>query len=141
MSDEPPTEQPISDDSALLKPKPKREQTEKQKAVWAKAQQTRLDNAKLKKEALLNAISEIESKKKKPKEEPPLAIEKPKPKPKVVYESGSEDEVVVVKKKKKKIVYESESESEEEAAPPPKPVKTKVVAAKLPETKPVIRFF
>ena len=138
MSNESPTEESISDESALLKPKPKREQTEKQKAVWAKAQQTRLDNAKLKKEALSKAITEIESKKKKPKEELPLAIEKPKPKPKVVYESDSEDEVVVVKKKKKKIVYESESE--EEAAPPP-PTPKKVIATKLPETKPVIRFF
>ena len=35
-------EEPVPDDSALLKPKPKREQTDKQKAVWAKAQQTRL---------------------------------------------------------------------------------------------------
>ena len=144
MSDDP-NEEPITDDS-LLKPKPKREQSEKQKAVWAKAQQTRLDNAKLKKEALSKAIEDI-AKKKKPKE-PPLAIEKaapPPPKPKIVYESESDDEVVVVKKKKKKpkVVYESEEESEEEPAPPPKPVKTKAAPApvKLPETKPAIRFF
>ena len=146
MSDEP-TDDSNIDESAPLKPKPKREQSEKQKAVWAKAQQTRLDNAKLKKEALSKAIEDI-AKKKKPKGEPPLAIEKaapPPPKPKIVYESESDDEVVVVKKKKKKpkVVYESESESEEEPAPPPKPVKTKAAPApvKLPETKPAIRFF
>ena len=48
-------EEPVAEDSALLKPKPKREQTEKQKAVWAKAQQTRLANAQLKKDALAKA--------------------------------------------------------------------------------------
>ena len=53
MSDEPTDDSNIDD--SILKPKPKREQTEKQKAAWAKAQQTRLDNAKLKKEFFLES--------------------------------------------------------------------------------------
>ena len=52
-------EEPVADDSALLKPKPKREQTDKQKAVWAKAQQTRLANAQLKKDALAKAYDTL----------------------------------------------------------------------------------
>ena len=103
-------DEPVVDDAALLKPKPKREKTDKQKEVWEKAQQTRLANAQLKKDALAKAKEEIENKKKKkvviepdepePESEPkPLA--KPKPKPKVVYESDSEPEVVVIKKKKR----------------------------------------
>mgnify|MGYP003649843058 CR=1 FL=1 len=133
-----------TEDSELLKPKPKREQSEKQKAVWAKAQQTRLDNAQLKKDALAKVKESIENKKKaEPEPEPakvPLAIKKPK----VVYESDSESEVVVIKKKKKKpIVYEEESSEEE--APPPPPRKQKVtpppIVAVPQKVSPVIRFF
>ena len=46
-------DEPVVDDAALLKPKPKREKTDKQKEVWEKAQQTRLANAQLKKDAFI----------------------------------------------------------------------------------------
>lgn len=133
---------PATDDSVLLKPKTKREKTEKQKAVWAKACETRISNAKLKKEALAKAKEEIENKKNKKSTEDLAVIEKPtKSKPKVVYESDSEPEVVVVKKKKKQVVYEEESsEDEAPAPPPPKKAKPPVVVAPAPKT-PIIRFF
>lgn len=149
------------DDSVLLKPKPKRNKTPAQQAVWDKACALRIANAKLKKDALANAKAEIENKKKgvapivappvvvdvpevkpevKPKASPPLA----KKKPKIVYESDSESEpeVIVVKKKKKKqqIVYEEES-SEDEAPPPVKKVKQLPVAVAQPARIPVVRFF
>lgn len=143
-------EEPVAEDSALLKPKQKREQSEKQKAVWAKAQQTRLANAQLKKDALAKAKEDIENKKKKKPvavpevEEPdePEVLAKPKAKPKVVYESDSEPEVVVVKRKKKKqqIVYEEES-SEDEAPPPPRRQKSVAPVAIPPKPVPIIRFF
>ena len=106
-------DEPVVDDAALLKSKPKREKSDKQKEVWAKAQQTRLENAQLKKDALAKAKEDIDNKKKKkvviePDEPEPVVLakpkekEQPKPKPKVVYESDSEPEVVVIKKKKKK---------------------------------------
>lgn len=132
---------PATDDSVLLKPKTKREKTEKQQAVWDKACETRINNAKLKKEALAKAKEEIENKKNKKSTSEDLAvIEKPtKSKPKVVYESDSEPEVIVVKKKKKQVVYQEES-SEDEAPPPPKKAKAPVVVAPAPKT-PIIRFF
>lgn len=133
---------PATDDSVLLKPKTKREKTEKQKAVWDKACETRINNAKLKKEALAKAKEEIENKKNKKSTEDLAVIEKPtKSKPKVVYESDSEPEVIVVKKKKKQVVYQEES-SEDEAPPPPPPKKAKppVVVASAPKA-PIIRFF
>jgi hypothetical protein len=133
---------PATDDSVLLKPKTKREKTEKQKAVWDKACETRINNAKLKKEALAKAKEEIENKKNKKSTDTDLAvIEKPtKAKPKVVYESDSEPEVVVVKKKKKQIVYEEESSEDEAPPPPPKKAKAPVVVAPAPKT-PIVRFF
>jgi len=133
-----------TEDSELLKQKPKREQSEKQKAVWAKAQQTRLDNAQLKKDALAKVKESIENKKKVEPEPEPAKVHLAIKKPKVVYESDSEPEVVVIKKKKKKqVVYEEES-SEEEAPPPPprkqKSVSTPVVAVPQ-KSAPIIRFF
>jgi len=122
---------PPTDDASLLKSKPKREQSDKQKEVWKKAQETRLANAKLKKDALAKAKEDIENKKK-PKPiinevlpTPSPLASKPKKEPKIIYEqeSDSEPEIVVVKKKKKKIIYEEESSEDE--IPVPKPRKTK----------------
>ena len=148
-------DEPVVDDAALLKQKPKREKTDKQKEVWAKAQQTRLGNAQLKKDALAKAKEDIENKKykktvnKAEPDEPELEPEpkskylaKPKPKPKVVYESDSEAEVVVIKKKKKQVIYEEESSEEE--APPPKKQKSAVVIPPIAipqKSGPIVRFF
>lgn len=138
-------EEPVADDSALLKPKPKREQSDKQKAVWAKAQQTRLGNAQLKKDALAKAKEDIENKKKKkpvPEVVEPEVLAKTKAKPKVVYESDSDPEIVVIKKKKKQVVYEEESSEDE--APPPRKQKSAappVVVAPPQKVVPIIRFF
>jgi hypothetical protein len=139
--DTPPATVPATDDSVLLKPKTKREKTEKQKAVWDKACETRINNAKLKKEALAKAKEEIENKKNKKYTEDLAVIDKPtKSKPKVVYESDSEPEVIVVKKKKKPVVYQEESSEDEAPPPPPKKAKVPVVVAPAPKT-PIIRFF
>jgi hypothetical protein len=153
------------DDSVLLKPKPKRIKTPAQQAVWDKACALRIANAKLKKDALANAKTEIENKKKggAPMVAPPVVVDVPeikqkakpespaaplaKKKPKIVYESESESEpeVIVVKKKKKKqqIVYE-EGSSEDEAPPPPKrssTVRHPAVVIAPPVKIPVVRFF
>lgn len=152
------------DDSVLLKPKPKRNKTPAQQAVWDKACALRIANAKLKKDALANAKAEIENKKKgvAPVVAPPVVVDVPevkqkakpespdaplaKKKPKIVYESESESEpeIVVVKKKKKKkqIVYEEESSEDE--APPVKrgaPPRHTPVAVAPPARIPVVRFF
>lgn len=139
------------DDSALLKPKPKRIKTPAQQAVWDKACALRIANAKLKRDALSDAKAEIENKKQKVKEpsqppDPPPALAKAKKTPKIVYEesSESEPEVIVVKKKKKKqqqVVYEEES-SEDEAPPPVKKAKPLPVAVAPPPVRiPIVRFF
>lgn len=140
----------IDDIELLKKPKPKRPQSDAQKAVWAKAQQTRLNNAKLKKDALNKAKEDIESAKAKASSpmSPPVDLAKPKVKssPKIVYQEESEDEpeVIVVKKKKKKppVIYQEESSSEEEAPPPKKvsiPRYSAPIAPMAP--KPIVRFF
>lgn len=143
----------IDDIELLKKPKPKRPQSDAQKAVWAKAQQTRLNNAKLKKDALNKAKEDIESAKAKATPptsmSPPVALAKPKVKssPKIVYQEESEDEpeVIVVKKKKKKppVIYQEESSSEEEAPPPPKKVSIPRYSAPVAPMapKPIVRFF
>jgi hypothetical protein len=149
--DESPAPPPV-DDSALLKPKPKREQSEKQKAVWAKAQQTRLDNAKAKREAAAKALDELENKKKlkEDKQKAKIAKHLATP-PKVLYESESEEEpeVIVVKKKKpKKVIYQEESSDEEIPAPLPREKKS-IPAQIIPQyaapppvqIKPIVRFF
>lgn len=130
--------------------KPKREQSEKQKAVWAKAQQTRLDNAAAKREAITKNKDEKQLKREIKIAKALAKQEKFKPK---IVESESEDEqeVIIVKKKKKtqpKIIYQeaSSSEEEEEPQPPPtKPKSTKKVIKEEPQIqlpiKPVIRFF
>jgi hypothetical protein len=146
------------DDSVLLKPKPKRIKTPAQQAVWDKACALRIANAKLKKDALANAKTEIENKKKgvAPVVDVPEIKQKAKPespaaplakkKPKIVYESESESEpeiVVVKKKKKKQVVYEEES-SEDEAPPPPKrssTVRHTAVVIPPPVKIPMVRFF
>ena len=145
--EETPTVPASIDESALLKPKPKREQTEKQKAVWAKAQQTRLDNAKAKRDVAAKAREELENKRKLKEEKHLAKSAKQLKAPKVVYESESESEpeVIVVKKKKKKqqIVYE-EGSSEDEAPPPPKrssTVRHPAVVIAPPVKIPVVRFF
>lgn len=150
--EETPTAPASIDESALLKPKPKREQTEKQKAVWAKAQQTRLDNAKAKRDVAAKAREELENKRKLKEEKHLAKSAKQLKAPKVVYESESEDEpeIIVIKKKKQKkqqVVYQEES-SEDEVAPPPLPREKKVLAPPpmpvepMPQqTRPVIRFF
>lgn len=140
-----------TDDQAILKPKTKREQSEKQKEVWARAQKTRLENAKLKKEALAKAKEEIENKRYKPSKKPVSEAEPSEPyakkaPTKVVYESDSEPEVVIVKKKKKKQVVYEESSSESEPEPPPPPKKKKSVApvetrTPMQRVEPIIRFF
>lgn len=132
-----------TDDSVLLKPKIKKEKTEKQKAVWAMACETRISNARLKKEALSKAKEEIDNKRNK-KIEDDLAVytKKMKAKPTVVYESDSEPEIIVVKKKKKKpqVVYEEES-SEDEAPPQPKKAKPPVIVTSTTQKLPIVRFF
>jgi hypothetical protein len=154
--DESPAPPPV-DDSALLKPKPKREQTEKQKAVWAKAQQTRLDNAKAKREAAAKALEELENKKKLKEEKKKAKLAKSNDlakTPKVLYDSESEEEpeVIVVKKKKpKKVIYQEESSDEETPAiPAPLPREKKPVPAQIipqyaapppVQIKPIVRFF
>ncbi len=157
--DESPAPPPV-DDSALLKPKPKREQSEKQKAVWAKAQQTRLDNAKAKREAAAKALEELENKKKLKEDKQKAKIAKSTnlaKTPKVLYESESEEEpeVIVVKKKKpKKVIYQEESSDDEHANPTanptPLPREKKLIpaqiipqyAAQTPvQIKPIVRFF
>lgn len=140
-----------TDDASLLKPKPKRQQSEKQKAVWAKAQQTRLDNAKLKKDALNKAKETIENAKNKivlPTEKPPTILaKKPKQTPKIIYEEESEDEpqVIVVKKKKKKapVIVQEESSSEEDVVPPParKRIQHAEIQQASIQPKPIVRFF
>lgn len=142
---------PAVDDSSLLKPKPKREQSEKQKAVWAKAQQVRLDNAKAKRDVAAKVLVEYENNKKikedkkRAKIAKHLAVE-----PKVVYESESEPEIIVVKKKKQKkqqIVYEEESsEDETPPSPPPLPRERKAptqipIPIIPPQIRQAIRFF
>lgn len=136
---------PPTDDASLLKPKPKRAKTEAQMAVWKKAQETRLANAKLKKDALAKAKQDIEDKKKSKPTTDESVIAKPplaKKEPKIIYkdESDSEPEIVVVKKKKKKIIYQEE-ESDDEVQPTRKVHKNIPSPMPIPIKVPVIRFF
>lgn len=149
--EETPTVPASIDESALLKPKPKREQTEKQKAVWAKAQQVRLDNAKAKREVAAKAREELNNKKKLKEEKHLAKSAKQLKAPKVVYESESEDEpeiIVVKRKKEKKVVYQEESSEDEKPAPLPrekKSVPAQIIPPQAPplpiQIKPAIRFF
>lgn len=137
--------------------KPKREQSEKQKAAWAKAQQTRLDNAAVKREAFA-ILKEAKDAKRELTIAKTLAKQEKNIK-KIIEESESESEeeqeVIIVKKKKKKpkpqpkIIYQEASSSEEEEEPPPpphtKPRPTKKVIKEQPQIqlpiKPIVRFF
>ena len=130
----PKVEPAIAVDASLLKPKVKREQSEKQKAVWAKAQQTRIENAKVKRE-LVTKIKEDKIARQEAKLAKYLAK---KPIPKIIYESDSEPEVVVIKKKKP-VVYQEESSSEDEAPPPKK--KAAPIVQQQEVKKPLVRFF
>jgi hypothetical protein len=142
--------EPITEQSQSLL-KPKRVKSEAQQAVWKKAQETRLANAKLKKDALAKAKEEIENKKK-PKPDLPITEPIPKPplakkEPKIIYENDSDDEpdvVIVKKKKKKKIIYEESSSDEElptrghPSAPrvkQPQPIQQPIIRL------PIVRFF
>jgi len=149
--DESPAPPPV-DDSALLKAKPKREQTEKQKAVWAKAQQVRLDNAKAKREVAAKALEELENKKKlKEDKQKAKAAKHLATTPKILYESESEGEpeiIVVKRKKEKKVIYQEESSEDEKPAPLPrekKSVPAQIIPPQAPplpiQIKPAIRFF
>ena len=138
------------DDSIVLKPKKPRSAA--QLAAFEKAQQKRLANALLKKEALEKAKNdivverektkkvykpkaklEVEEAEEKPAPTPtPLKTDQPpvkkpiaKKEPKIIYESESEDDVVIVKKKKKKpkVIYEESSSEDEEPVPRRKPAK------------------
>jgi hypothetical protein len=99
-----------SDETEPLE-KTKKPRTEKQIEAFQKAQQKRVENAKLKNEK----IALIKSGKDTTIPEPVKPL-KPKPKP-IVEEEEEEDEIVVVKKKKKKpkVIYVEESESEDDA--------------------------
>jgi len=113
------------DDSVLLKPKPKRIKTPAQQAVWDKACALRIANAKLKKDALLNAKAEIENKKKgvAPRNDPLIdTVPEVAPRNDHLIDTVSKVKPTMkpqappapLAKKKPKIVYESESESEPE---------------------------
>jgi hypothetical protein len=100
-----------SDETEPLE-KTKKPRTEKQIEAFQKAQQKRVENAKLKNEK----IALIKSGKDTAIPEPVVKTLKPKPKP-IVEEEEEEDEIVVVKKKKKKpkVIYVEESESDDDA--------------------------
>lgn len=103
--------------------KPKREKSEKQKAVWEKAQQTRLDNAAAKRQAITKNKDEKQLKRE-IKIAKALAKEiKKQPISTHDEESESEEEIIIVKKKKKiipapqkkpKVIYQETSSEEEE---------------------------
>lgn len=132
MADEHQDEEPVQ--------KEKKPRTEAQIAAWNKAQQTRIENAKLKKETKVKEYVETKIETLKKKLPPPVVVQEEES-----DTSDEEPEVVVVRVPKKKVVkpkpkpkkqirveLEEESFSDEE-----EPITKPKVAPQKPPPKPV----